>query len=346
MKRNLLITYDYELFLGNRSGKAIDCILKPTRRLLAIMAETSVKAIFFIDSVFLMRLKKQAETHEACKFDWLEISQQIGEMITKGHYVYPHIHPHWLDAFYLEDENEWKLDNIDRYRFANISEEARHLVFSESIAILKDIIHQVKPDYELDAHRAGGWSIQPFADFLPYYKKFGIKYDFSVLDKAYMFTKAQYFDFSTIPNKDIYRFNDDVTMEVPDGDFIEIVNSTHQLNPIIKFLDRILLKILYKVAHDYSYGKGSGQMAIKMETILPKSYKGLNMTNSDNQYISVEQLSIIKITGYLLFLKRNKLMHFVSHPKMVTNHNLKSFRRFLKIAHRRYVIESDFKKMI
>ena len=33
-KKNLLITFDYELFLGRRSGRPLDCILQPTQLLL------------------------------------------------------------------------------------------------------------------------------------------------------------------------------------------------------------------------------------------------------------------------------------------------------------------------
>src|SRR4051812_11803887 len=98
MQKKLLLTFDYELFLGVQSGKVDDCLIKPTNLLLSIMEEAKVKSIFFVDSVYLMRLKKQAETVEECQVDYEKITKQIRELIKKGHYVFPHIHPHWLDA--------------------------------------------------------------------------------------------------------------------------------------------------------------------------------------------------------------------------------------------------------
>ncbi len=345
MKRNLLLTYDYELFLGSRSGSVDACLIRPTSRLLKIMEEASVKAVFFVDSVYLMRLKAQASTSRACENDFLRISAQIQKMIGMGHDVYPHIHPHWLDAVYLPEKNEWNLENTARYRFCNISREDQEAVFSGSFALLQEIINKVNPAYKIEAHRAGGWSVQPFGDFLPLFRKFGFRYDFSVLDKAYMFTKAQYFDFSAIPNKNMYRFTEDPTTEQVDGEFLEIVNSTVPVHPLVRFLDRLLLKILYKVAHDHSYGRGIGQIAEKIDNVLPLSDKGFDMKSNNYQYICIEQMSFIKMRGYLNFLKKHDYMHFVSHPKMITHHNLITFRRFLKKINRVHTLETDFKKM-
>lgn len=346
MQKRLILTYDYELFLGSESGKVNDCLIRPTNQLISIMDETSVKAVFFVDSVYLMRLKKQGETHTACTIDFKKIELQLQELIRKGHYVYPHIHPHWLDAVYLPDKNEWQLDNIVKYRFCNITKAEQRQVFEGSLNILKEIIHVVDPGYVIDAHRAGGWSVQPFTNFYPLYNEFKFKYDFSVINRFYMFTRAQYFDYSAIPEKDIYFFEDDVAVEKPDGKFIEFVNSTLRVKPYMKFFDRLLLKLLFKMGNDYSFGRGSGQVASRINTAQPVSADGFDMTNYEYQYIAAEQMSFIKKSTYLNFIKTHDYMHFVSHPKMVTRHNLTVFRKFLLEICSLYKIETDFKKMI
>jgi hypothetical protein len=346
MRKNLLLTYDYELFLGSQSGEVEDCLIRPTNRLISIMDEFGVKSAFFIDTVYLMRLKQQAETVKACADDLIKIKLQLQEIVRKGHYIYPHIHPHWLDAVYLRATNEWNLDNIEKYRFTNVSKEEQRVIFKASYDILKDIVNEINPSYQIDAHRAGGWSVQPFTNFKPLYEEYNFKYDFSVIDRYYMFTEAQFFDYSAIPRKKIYRFEDDVTVESDKGKFIEFVNSTLRVRPHIKFFDRLMLKILYKVGRDYSYGKGSGQAASRIATAKPVSDEGFDMTNNNFQYIAAEQLSFIKKTTYLSYIKNHDYMHFVSHPKMVTSHNLTSFRKFLKNVVKNYTVETDFKKMV
>jgi hypothetical protein len=345
MSKRLILSYDYELFLGEQSGKVDDCLIRPTERIISIMEEAGMKSIFFVDSVYLMRLKEQALTVKNCENDYNKIASQLRELIRKGHYVYPHIHPHWLDAVYHAGKNEWQLSRNEKYRFSSLTPAEQRNVFKGSYEVLKEILIAEDPGYEINAHRAGGWSVQPFTNFKPFYEEYKFKYDFSVLSRFYMFTMAQYFDYSCIPDKNIYRFDEDVTREMEHGKFIEFVNSTIIIKPALRFFDRLLIKVLYKVAKDYSYGKGTGQAATRVYDSKPVSDKGYDMTDNSHQYIAIEQLSVIKMKAYLSFFKANDYMHFVSHPKMVTDHNLNTFSRFLKKVQRDYRPETDFKKM-
>ncbi len=95
--RELLLTYDYEPFLGIKSGSAEKCALEPTEALRAVMNRYRAKAIFFVDTLYLLNLKKQPEFEKS----FLAIAKQLKEMHNEGHYIFPHIHPHWLDAAYI-----------------------------------------------------------------------------------------------------------------------------------------------------------------------------------------------------------------------------------------------------
>ncbi|HMT30090.1 MAG TPA: hypothetical protein PKD91_12500, partial [Bacteroidia bacterium] len=196
MQKQLLITFDYELYLGNRSGTVDDCMIDPTNKLVEVMEPFGIHAVFFVDTTYMLRLKAQSVLTEACKKDFEKIASQLRMLVQKGHYVFPHIHPHWLDAEYLEDKNQWRLNNISKYRFHNISEAERTKVFDGSVELLNEIFHSEFPNYKVDGYRAGGWGIQPFEDFLPYFLKNGIKHEFSVLGGIYQYTDAQQFDFS------------------------------------------------------------------------------------------------------------------------------------------------------
>ena len=134
MKKNLLFTFDYELFLGSRTGTVQDCMIEPTEKLISLFEDFNIKAVFFVDTTCLIRLKENAKVYDRSAVDLKVIAEQIQRLITKGHYVFPHLHPHWIDAEYSPDSNQWSLNNITHYRFHNITEQVREKLFGESIS--------------------------------------------------------------------------------------------------------------------------------------------------------------------------------------------------------------------
>jgi len=345
MKKQLLLTFDYELFLGPKSGQASSCLLNPTNALLNIMRPHGVKAIFFVDTAYLYTLEKYSKQYENCKNDLRIVSDQIQNIVREGHYVFPHIHPHWLDAKYLPDIHEFVLKDVRRYRFHSLDKQDRQLLFGESMRIISNIIHPEFPEYKINGYRAGGWSIQPFEDIKPFFKSFGIEYDFSVMRGAYQFSNAQYFDFSDSPAKPIYNFSDDVVKENKGGEFTQLSSSVIKLSPYIKMGDRILQKVLFKFVNDHTYGKGVGQQPKALRDLSPRSLKGHPSKDRSHEPVAVELLSVVKLQNYLNFFREENYMHFVSHPKMVSNHNLSMLDQFLKIVFHDYSIETDFLKI-
>ena len=49
-EKHLLFTFDYELFLGERSGNVLDSVINPTQDILNLLEEYNIKAIFFVDT--------------------------------------------------------------------------------------------------------------------------------------------------------------------------------------------------------------------------------------------------------------------------------------------------------
>lgn len=344
-EKKLLITFDYELFLGKRSGSIANNMINPTAKLLVAMQPYNIKAIFFVDTTYLIRLKEQAQNTAACKTDLATISTQIQLLIKEGHYVFPHIHTHWIDAKYIKEINEWNVEDAKRYRFNAINQTQRDELFRQSITILKEIIEPVKPGYKLDTFRAGGWSIQPFSDFKSEFIKHKISYDFSVLDKAYQFTEAQYYDFSNRPDKLIYKFDYDECIESPNGDFTEFVNSTIELNTEVQLKHRIYSKINRSLGIEKEVDTGWGQVGIKQLSGIPKSESGFPASGAGRFYLSVDLMSKAYLPVYKDFLRDNYYMHFVSHPKLISQNSLKKFEDFLSYAFENFNIETDFRKM-
>ncbi|MEP7262892.1 MAG: hypothetical protein ABI772_00265 [Bacteroidota bacterium] len=344
--RKLMFTFDYELFLGRRSGTVHDCMVDPTNRLLEIFRNQQVSAIFFVDTTYLLRVKEYCNNHPGCKKDFNNISAQLKQMVRDGHHVYPHIHPHWLDAVYLPEINEWELTSVERYRFHNITEAERELVFKGSIDVLNEILLPEFPDYHIDGFRAGGWSLQPFSDFKPYFKKFGIHYDFSVLPGTYQFSNAQHFDFTVAPQKPVYRFEDDVNIENVNGDFIELVSSILHVSPTINFLHKMHLHWLHRVKGDHTYGKGQGQRSQENPSLKPADSTGSSIHNPQHQPVSIETMSMVKFGVYRRYLSSHSYMQFVSHPKMLSLHNMRTLNRFLTFAKWKYQLDYNFKSFI
>ncbi|MEO8762224.1 MAG: hypothetical protein ABI388_11860, partial [Bacteroidia bacterium] len=171
--KHLLLTFDYELFLGSKSGSTKNCILLPTSKILEILETYQIKnAIFFVDTTYLLRLK-EIDNKEA-QLDFKKISEQLIEMKNNGHYIFPHLHPHWLDAKYIEKDNHWDLSDTKKYSFSSLSAEEKSQIFTDSIKLLTEIVGP----QEVLGYRAGGWCIQPFSDFELYFKKHNIQYDF------------------------------------------------------------------------------------------------------------------------------------------------------------------------
>ncbi len=135
----LILTFDYELFLGKRSGSVINCLINPTNRLLNLFLKYDIQTAFFIDTVYLMRMEALANQYAPVGRDLAKIKSQLTDIVKQGHYIFHHIHPHWLDAEYLENENQWDLSNTSKLTFDKISKDEQTKIMSFSDAFLTKI---------------------------------------------------------------------------------------------------------------------------------------------------------------------------------------------------------------
>lgn len=334
------MTFDYELFLGERSGSVTKCLIEPTNFLIQLFDKYRItNAIFFVDTTYLMRLKN--EGHIETNKDYKIISEQLVRLLNKGHYVFPHIHPHWLDAVYLNDSNQWKLSDHSKYRFHNLNDTAKAELFNGSIAILNEIFKSAVKSHPIDCYRAGGWSIQPFEDFKPFFAKHKITNEFSVVKGFRNLSDAQYFNFSDCPEKSIYKFNDNPCIESEQGEFKEFTISVVEIKPLTYLLGKLWGKFLWKIGNR-SIGDGISMVM-----------KEGNITNGKKEFIrsdvkemlSVELLTLTKLRVYKKFVSTNNFIHFISHPKMLSPHNLNCFDALVKHIITNYELQTDYSHM-
>ena len=313
---DVVITFDYELFLGVDSGTAEKCIIKPVNYILEEFEKYNGRGIFFVDATYLLTLKKFQHP------DFKIISQQIQEIVKRGNNVELHIHPHWLDANPL-DNKRWTFVNFDKYRLHSLAKENILSLFLDGKRILEKIIHKVDPFYKISAFRAGGWSIVPFDEGLKLaFLKSGIKYDFSVLPG---FRKNQlpmhYYDFTSASQvKPYWRFSNNPNVEDDDGQFVEFPVTTCKLFGVYLLINK-LLNSKNKIS-----GDGKGAVAVNLSNKIKKIF--LNQMS----LLTIDRCSIYLLMKIIHKVGDRKILTIVSHPKEFSE----SSRRNLKFILEKY----------
>lgn len=339
MSKTVLFTYDYELFLGSKSGTVESCLLKPTEKILKAHNFFSVKAVFFVDTLFLWRLKSESSNVKRAAEEYDLIVSQLQRAVKAGHYIFPHIHAHWLDAVYQPETGEWDLSNIRYYRFTSLPVLEQNRVFDLSIHIIKEITAPVTEEYMIDSYRAGGWSIQPFSRFRDQFIRHNIKYEFSVIPGKKVVSEAHVYDFTEAPQKNYYFFEDEVTKENPSGRFTEFTISTVYTSHYIRWIYFKLSGLKQRLGLNNSYGDGS--------VISVNVTEEADVLNN-HQYCWVASMEGLNFVTFVLFgwqFISRSYFQFISHPKLVNVTGvmwLKLWFLFLKI----FRINTDFRKAV
>jgi hypothetical protein len=335
----VLLTFDYELFLGKRSGNVKDCLIEPTSKLLHLLNLHSFKGIFFVDTIYLCRLKEISPEYKEADYDFHAISEQLRQIVKQGHYIFPHIHGHWLDGEYLPEKNEWTLTNNRFYHFASLPLELQQQLFDDSINMLCSIAGNIRPGFKLDTYRAGGWSIQPFKYFDTNFKRHGIRNDFSVIPGKCLFSDAQGFDFRNAPqDKPIYRFNSDVCLEEEDGPYTEWTISTLSMTDMQKWIDFKIGGMLHRL-HITSDIKGS-----TVSSNIRGEGDVLDGGKTTRYIASFEGLNQYRIWRYLKLIRNSDYFHFISHPKLINDFEFKMIETFFRKLKKIRRLETDFRK--
>ena len=135
-KKKIILSYDYELFFGDRSGTVLRSLIEPTNLLLDAMDSVSFKGNFFVDWQMLKYLK-EANT-ERTLADHQLIIDQLKDMVYRGHRIELHIHPHWVDAKYNGD-GTWDFSEFRHYSLNSFSEKEIVDMFVEGTNLLTNI---------------------------------------------------------------------------------------------------------------------------------------------------------------------------------------------------------------
>jgi hypothetical protein len=303
--KTIHFTFDYELFFGSKSGSVINSIIKPTKMILDSFEKYNSKATFFID--YLMILKMQTASISTKK-DASLIIDQLLEIVSNGHRIELHIHPHWEDAKFID--GKWDFSNMKRYRLHSFSKSKILKFFIDGVDFLEKICRQVQKDYKIKSFRAGGWCIQPFDLLKEAFYKTNLKIDSSVSYGAVSNSKYLKFDYSNAPDKESYLFENDITVENDSGSFMELPISYYNHNFIHRLLNTIDKKIFSKKYLKIGDGCHSGYGADN-----PKLKS--NFFKSEKRMLSNDGVNPEIIYNEIRLSKKSKLV-VIGHPKDLT----------------------------
>ncbi len=304
-KKYAVITFDYEVFLGRKTGTINKCVIRPTEAILEILKKYNAKAIFFVDTTWLLFIK------EYYPEDFDIVVTQLRNIILSGSSVELHLHPQWIDAektakgIVFRTYKHYKLHSLPRDEINNL--------FSKSA----DLLHNIT-GVRLTCFRAGGWAIEPFTELKEAFVNNGLKFDFSVVPGMVIREGKSYdIDFSESPSGLFYRFEHDTGSVDPDGSFVEFPMSTFRNNPVYRVLNKVFLKI----SKDGPFGDGAGSK--------DRTFRG---TLTHLLSFSVEKFSLDKTMNILfrfilrVHLRKRKLIVAVSHPKTASPEALRNLK--------------------
>jgi peptidoglycan/xylan/chitin deacetylase (PgdA/CDA1 family) len=339
-RKQILLTFDFELFLGSRSGTVDQCLIIPSIEALKVVKKYNMKTIFFVDTLYLHKLREVGHYNSKAKIDYQKIVKLLRNIIDEGGYIFHHLHPHWLDAVYLEEFNEWDVSNKTRFALNNLSAQEVDSVFEISNEIILEI-YSDKRRPSISGFRAGGLYAQPISHFQNSMFKFNIRMDFSVLKnaKSHGSNGLYGFDFSVFPHQDIYKFSNDLIVNDEKGDFIEIMMDQLQLKGLNKIRNGIYYRLNKKKTSWKRWGNGQSSGNLLKSTTRTNRF-------SVNESFSIELLNTFKARLYFNNMKKNHFLHIISHPKLFSPNSIYSFDLLLQRLTSKYELESDVFKIL
>lgn len=295
-KKKIILSYDYELFFGERSGTIKKTLIEPTNHLLEGMRMHKLVGNFFVDYLMLKKLKESDES------GYELVVNQIHDILRQGHRIELHIHSHWVDAEYNGD-GTWSFDNFSHYSLTSFSESEVERMFEEGKNELTRIARQVDPNYEICAFRAGGWAVQPFGYLMNAFRKSNIRIDSSCAYGIRYKSDYSNYDFmdDRIKNKQLYHFDNDVLVPRSSGEFIEVPITSFRRHKFYLVIDR-----LYRIL-----------CPNKTKKIADGTHHRPDLPKQDRQKYAMFAMSWRSPLSIVINIltNRNCLMTMIDHPK-------------------------------
>lgn len=318
----VILTFDYELFFGTKTGSVQKCMIEPTNQLLAIARKHQIPLVFFVDVGFLIKLNEYKDQFPHLKSDLDQIRTQLNEMKTLNCEVQLHIHPHWEQSVY--DGEKWIVRTDGCYKLSDFSDDEAESIVRKYYGFLAELTGK-KPT----AYRAGGWCIQPFKQIEKVFQELEIRIDSTVFPGGKFESDHYQFDFTKVPPfTDSYRFQSDITKVDPDGYFREIPIASWEFSPLFYWRLYILGRLNPRDHKMMGDGDFLAQPGRKKSVLLNKTW---NHVSSDGYYAS-----LLNKQAKFYQAKNRTTFVVIGHPKGMTRFSLKQLELFLAKTKKKY----------
>ncbi len=302
MSDRLLLTFDYELYLGERTGSVHDTLIDPTDRILNVLRSNEARGIFFVDASYLMRLEKENDS------EYGAVLEQLERIVASDCDIGLHIHSQWLDG--LRHGTEWRFTTFDRYRIHSLGLEEATEYFRACHEHLRSFL---PGDLAINAFRAGGWCLQPFDLLAAAFRECGIKYDFSVVPGLFVDEPPiRIIDYRAAPkNRSFWAFSNDPVRPDPAGRYWAIPVTVADVWGWELAMSRLALW-LNRTAES---GGGRGIATPSRVRQVQRLFR------NGPRPISLDRVSS-RLLRRMLPSRSPEFVHCVAHPKRATNVSL------------------------
>jgi hypothetical protein len=306
--KDVILTYDYELFLGTRSGTIDNCLIRPVNEINKILQEHNALCEYFIDSTYLLFLKNNKPS------DFEIISKHIIKIIQSGNRVQFHVHPHWLyGTKNSPSSSEWILDSTF-FSLDDLPMSSAKKIWLDSYNLLSDIVlkSKVGSDFKINTYRAGGWRIPNATLMEQMFSQTEISIDSSVCCEGSPSNIQTY-----------WKFDNNPLIKHDQGKFLEV--------PVTCFSNNIFNRVANKVLINKEpiFGDGVG---VKKHANYNKM---LNFIRTDTRYLSLDfshpiffQSAVRKIVDNMA--NNDGPIVIASHPKVTTKYSLENLTYIVK----------------
>ena len=316
---NVYLTLDYELFLGEKTGRPENCLIRPMDKLCKIADKHNFKFVIFVDATYLLRMQQLKGQFKEVDHQYGLVSKHVKSLAEQGHDIELHFHPQWLYSNWDEQSQEWKMDR-DHYKLSDMPLEAAKASLKAAKELLDSIV-----GYNTIAYRAGGFCLNEFEDFKETFKELGLKYDSSVARYAHIASKVHYYDYRRIPKEQIYKFSDSIKKKDNSRDYTELSISGFRFTPWYYQFKVRPIKI--SASHSKRYGDGT-VISDKQNFILHK-IKSLFRPFAQLASIDGGSSNLMELYYAKVVRSGHKEMIMIGHPKNTTDIELENLDRFI-----------------
>jgi len=331
---NICITFDYELFFGTNRGSYDEILFAPTYELGNMLCKENVTATFFADICSVMQSQKYRQDEYVRGF-----THQIQELCLKNQDIQLHIHSHWLTSEY--HNGEWNFDEksyrLHSYGFdRNVANNAFEII-EEGISCLKNILHEVDPQYECIAYRAGGFAIQPHGELVKALYDAGIRIDSSIAPQLMAISNTNYYQYKHKLKYSNWWLSPETEWWCdkgePEGALYEVPIATENKNPVTFIFKRVFTPERIKLQLNAKKGTyinegGNNQNRIAAYWNYIKGYSALSLDAYNADFLYKQLVRYYKKNRCS---EKDATIAIIGHPKLITSEYIANLQNLIRL---------------